>query len=660
MSRLKPDPFPTDTSSVERPPSERLHHVLRGLVAGNDPERLLDDALRGAVETAHGRQGLLVGLVDGVAAPLASTGAVPRIVLDAADAAIASGRLARRNEPGGKQGALAECLRVGDRIVGALAVGGVATELDPRELPMFANCASLALARRPAAAATSVTDFLDALAGVASDLDGASILVRVFDPAERLFGATSGFCATFEGSAVRISHYRGLDREGLREATRHPEFKALLTSPGLRIDPPTHPAVALLGNGLDTAVGLPLHADGRRLGHLVLMMGDAPDAALRAMLTSFSTHVALALRSAQLYRRVGDKEEQLTSVVHCMANPVLVVDDAGRFVLINGAAAELFSLASAFELGQPVAGKLGHPVLEELLTERNQGSTTEVAIGEAEPRVYKASARRVMSSGGRVLGRVLVLDDITKQRETDQVKSDFVAVIGHELRTPLTVMKGYLRTLVHRGETLDPHVRELALKAVESNADRLQRLIEDVLFVSAVETGRSNLHLEDVDLGALVDAVVQERVRVKRPRKDLTVSIDTAKLQQVLHHLVDNALKYSDGDVVVEITDRGDEIEVAVADKGPGIFSGDVPRLFERFFQLDGASTRAHGGTGIGLYVSRRLIEAHGGKIWCESRLGVGSRFAFTLPRWSELETTEVTIDDPVEGTAEIAVADAT
>jgi signal transduction histidine kinase len=635
----------TDIWIVAEDHTEHLQRVLRGLVAGHDPIRLLDEALRGAVQAAHGRQGLLVGLVDGVSTPLASTGAVPRVVVDAADAAITGGRLTRRTERDGKRGAVAECLRVGDRVVGALAIGGDAARIDPVQLPLFAHCASLALARRPATAATSVTEVLDAVAGVASDLDGASVLVRVFDAAERLFGATAGFCAVFEGSAVRIPHFRGLDREGLREASRHPEFKALLTSPGLRVDPPSHPAVALLSNGVETAVGLPLYADARRLGHLVLLLGEAPDAALRAMLTSFATHVALALRSAQLYRRVGDKEEQLTSVVHCMANPVLVVDEASRFVLINGAAAELFSLAAAFELGEPIAGKLGHPVLEELLTEHDQGSTTEVVLGEAEPRVYKASARRVMSSGGRVLGRVLVLDDITKERETDQVKSDFVAVIGHELRTPLTVMKGYLRTLVHRGETLDPHVRELALKAVESNADRLQRLIEDVLFVSAVETGRSNLHLEEIDLGVLVDGAVQERVKVRRPRKDLTLSLDTAKVQQVLNHLIDNALKYSDGEVVVEIHDRGDELEVAVVDKGPGIFSGDVPRLFERFFQLDGASTRAHGGTGIGLYVSRRLIEAHGGKIWCESRLGVGSRFAFTLPRWREIETAEITID---------------
>src|SRR5438270_10300026 len=371
--------------------TEHLQRVLRGLVAGHDPIRLLEEALRGAVQAAHGRRGLLVGLVDGVSTPLASTGAVPRVVVDAADAAIGKGHLARKTERDGKRGAVAECLRVGDRVVGALSVGGEAARLDPVHLPLFAHCASLALARRPATAATSVTDVLDAVAGVATDLDGASVLVRVLDAAERLFGATAGFCAVFEGAAVRIPHFRGVDREGLREASRHPEFKALLTSPGLRVDPPSHPAVALLSQGAETAVGLPLYAEGRRLGHLLLLLGEPPDAALRAMLTSFATHVALALRAAQLYRRVGDKEEQLTSVVHCMANPVLVVDEAARFVLINGAAAELFSLAAAFELGQPVAGTLGPPVLEDLLTSQGQGSTTEVVIGENEPRVYKAS-----------------------------------------------------------------------------------------------------------------------------------------------------------------------------------------------------------------------------------------------------------------------------
>jgi signal transduction histidine kinase len=239
-----------------------------------------------------------------------------------------------------------------------------------------------------------------------------------------------------------------------------------------------------------------------------------------------------------------------------------------------------------------------------------------------------------------------VLNDVTKDRETDQVKSDFVAVLGHELRTPLTVMKGYLRTLLHRGDDVDTRVREMALRAIDANAERLQRLIEDVLLISSVESGRASLHLEEVDVARLAANVASQRVTIRRPRREVTLTADAAKVEQVIRHLLENALKYSEGPVTVEVADHGEEVEVAVVDTGPGIFSGDVPRLFERFFQLDGAATRQHGGTGIGLYVSRRLVEAHGGRIWCESRLGVGSRFAFTLPRWSEEQVTgDVTLD---------------
>ena len=106
-----------------------------------------------------------------------------------------------------------------------------------------------------------------------------------------------------------------------------------------------------------------------------------------------------------------------------------------------------------------------------------------------------------------------------------------------------------------------------------------------------------------------------------------------AKLDQILPHLLDNALKYTESDVVISVVDGDEAVEIRVDDSGPGIYSGDVPQLFERFRQLDGSSTRAHGGTGLGLYICRRLVELQGGKIWCESRLGVGSRFAFTLPK---------------------------
>jgi signal transduction histidine kinase len=241
--------------------------------------------------------------------------------------------------------------------------------------------------------------------------------------------------------------------------------------------------------------------------------------------------------------------------------------------------------------------------------------------------------RRIHSSDGRPLGRIMVLDDITTEREADQIKADLVAVIGHELRTPLTIMKGYVRTLLRKGSEIDDRSRSLALSALDSNAERLERLIEDLLLMSAIETSRPRLHLETVDVASVVGERVAERVQIRRPRSELPVLIDRPKLDQVLSHLIDNALKYSEGAVVVEVVDRDEDVEISITDSGPGIFSDDIALLFERFQQLDGTSTRAHGGTGIGLYICRRLVEALGGRIWCESRLGVGSKFAFTIPK---------------------------
>ncbi|MDQ3145361.1 MAG: ATP-binding protein [Actinomycetota bacterium] len=195
------------------------------------------------------------------------------------------------------------------------------------------------------------------------------------------------------------------------------------------------------------------------------------------------------------------------------------------------------------------------------------------------------------------------------------------------------MVKGAVRTLARRGTSIDPAALERTLDALGRNVGRLERLVEDLLFVSAVETGRTSLRIEPDDLGALVAMLEGDRITVSRPKRALVVGYDRPKIGHALYHLVDNALKYSDAGVEIEVLDRDDEVEVAVIDRGPGIFSGDVPTLFRRFRQLDATSTRGHGGTGIGLYIARRIVEAHGGRIWCESRLGHGSRFAFALPK---------------------------
>ncbi|HYD11204.1 MAG TPA: HAMP domain-containing sensor histidine kinase, partial [Acidimicrobiales bacterium] len=185
-------------------------------------------------------------------------------------------------------------------------------------------------------------------------------------------------------------------------------------------------------------------------------------------------------------------------------------------------------------------------------------------------------------------------------------------------------------TLAKRG-TVD----ETVVDAMGRNIDRLQRLVEDLLFVASVTDGAHALHRAQTDLGALVDELASARVRVDRPDDVPELAVDADKIRHALAHLVDNACKHSDADahVVVSLTVLDGEVEIAVTDTGPGIFSGDIPTLFSRFHQLDGSSTRATGGTGLGLYVARRIVEAHGGRIGCTSRLGHGSRFALTLPR---------------------------
>jgi signal transduction histidine kinase len=381
------------------------------------------------------------------------------------------------------------------------------------------------------------------------------------------------------------------------------------------------------------AVSLPLVTGGQTLGRLVLFLAEHPDAARRSLLDGFARNVSLAVRAAKLYRRIEDHEEQLAAMVHSMANPVVVVDEEGNVLEVNGAAGEVFRLSAGFEGGHPVRGRLGSAALEGMLVGgADRSEEVVLSSAEGEPRVYRATVRR-MRSGGRNVGRVMVLDDLTAERSAEAVKADFVAVMGHELRTPLTVMKGYVHTLVRRGDSLTDERRGQALSAVQSNLVRLERLIEDLLFISAIEQRRAKLDLQPLELGAHLMERADDRVSVRRPRRPVDLVADQAKLDQVVHHLVDNACKYSEGHVVVELTDHGDAVEVSVTDSGPGIYSGDIPTLFERFRQLDGSSTRKHGGLGIGLYLSRRIVEAMGGRIWCESRLGVGSRFTFLLPK---------------------------
>jgi signal transduction histidine kinase len=256
--------------------------------------------------------------------------------------------------------------------------------------------------------------------------------------------------------------------------------------------------------------------------------------------------------------------------------------------------------------------------------------TTEIAVtdGDGSERVF-----RVLRSGVPGGADVVVLDDVTAAQEIERIKADLIAVIGHELRTPITIIRGGIRTIAKRGSAITEEARDATVDAMTRNIARLERLIEDLLFVSSVSDGKHAIQPGTTDIGGLVDALQAERVKVVRPPEPITLSCDAGHVRRAVDHLVDNALKHSEDDVVVEVVVHEREVEIAVIDHGPGIYSGDIPHLFTRFRQLDGSSTRSTGGTGLGLYIARRIAEAHGGRVGVTSRLGHGARFAFVLPR---------------------------
>ena len=628
---------------------DHLASLLRGLAAGRDPAQLVHEAMEAAVTTCGAGHGLVVALVDGTIHPLATSGAPAAALGDVAAAATRSAHLTRGTTPDGLAVVAVPVVTAG-RIVGAIAVGGLLRDLEVGGLQPLADVVSIVLSHRArsrpedaGAGAAATPEALQVAAWVARGASEEQVLARALEAAAGMLGARAGFASVLRDGTAVLTQARGIPRDRLAAGTANPAARLLLASPATTVTGPDHPVAEILGPAHLLVVPVPA---GHPLGHLGVLLDEAPGPVSIAALEALAVHASLGLRAARLASRATAHDERLASVVHSLPNPVVVVDAEGRFTLVNAAAGEALGLATDFEVGQACVGRIGHPILEGLLApvpdpmtaptaSTSPGRAVDVVVG-SPPRAFRATVRPVRSGDGTVTGRVLVLDDVTAERDAERTKADFTAVIGHELRTPLTVMRGYLSTLQRRGDRMDAATRIDALQAVDGAARRLQHLVEDLLFVSAVETRPPSIDRAAIDLAELL-APWQDcgggRIDLDLPLDVIVISSDRQKLEQIIRHLVANALEYSDGCVGLCLRSVPGEVRIAVSDHGPGIWSGDIPRLFERFHQLDGTATRAHGGTGIGLYVCRRLAELLGGRVECQSRLGVGSTFTLALPR---------------------------
>jgi two-component system phosphate regulon sensor histidine kinase PhoR len=268
----------------------------------------------------------------------------------------------------------------------------------------------------------------------------------------------------------------------------------------------------------------------------------------------------------------------------------------------------------------------------------------EVRLENPVLRVLQISAVALHDAAQAPAGAVLVFHDVTRLRELEGLRQDFVANVSHELRTPLSLIKSAAETLIDGGKS-DPVALTRFLEIIDKNANRLTLLIDDLLLLAQIDSGRIELRLEPVVLGVAVQDALGDFAAKAQARgvslehevpPGLVARADPNRLRQVLSNLIDNAIKYgsANGRVVVggRVLEDG-RVELSVRDDGPGIPPEAAARVFERFYRADKARSRELGGTGLGLAIVKNVIQAHGGEVRVESTLGAGTGFFVTLPR---------------------------
>jgi PAS domain S-box-containing protein len=424
------------------------------------------------------------------------------------------------------------------------------------------------------------------------------------------------------------------------------------------------------------ALAVPLMVGADALGAMLLLSQDPSvfNPEQLQLASAAANQVAAAINNAELYRLIRDQAERLGGLVRsqqvesrksramleAIADGVMVTDHDNRIVLFNDAAERLLSLRREQVDGRVVGefiglfGKAGRAWQERL--RRWQSAPAEITGGEYLAERITLDSGKVLSvhlapvgSGEEFIGTVAVFRDITQDVEVDRLKSEFVATVSHELRTPMTAIKGYTEILM-MGATgpLNDSQRQF-LKIVKENSDRLGLLVNDLLDISRIESGQTRLNLDVVEIPKLLEEIAAAlRERCRSEGKQLTITVqsepdlppiqaDPSRVSEILGNLAENAFLYTPdgGSVTLRARARTDGVQIDVSDTGIGIAPAEQERVFERFYRGEDSLVMATPGTGLGLPITKKLVEMHGGSIEVESEgvPGKGSTFHVLLPR---------------------------
>ncbi|MFH1653667.1 MAG: ATP-binding protein [Pseudomonadota bacterium] len=357
---------------------------------------------------------------------------------------------------------------------------------------------------------------------------------------------------------------------------------------------------------------------------------------------------------------LANEQSKMLSMVESMTEGVIFTDSSREIIVINPAASMMLGLARMKSISlRDIEKKFYEIDMDDIVIRRMKFESEEE--GDISRQVtFKDLALQIFQEAvcdreGKKIGFVTFLKDITEQKKLERLKDEFISSVSHELRTPLTTIKNVVSNALAgiTGEISES--LKTYLHMANSEIDRLTRIINDLLDISKIESGKFELRRDFVDISKLLDCVVKvfadfalkKGVELKKSYvgvKKLPIYIDPDRITQVVFNLVDNAIKFTPtgGSVSINIEDLKNEIEVRVSDTGMGISPEGANIVFEKFRQVGRIEGSGIKGTGLGLAIARELIEMHGGKIWLSSELGKGSVFGFRLPKISSKEVAKI------------------
>jgi PAS domain S-box-containing protein len=414
-------------------------------------------------------------------------------------------------------------------------------------------------------------------------------------------------------------------------------------------------------------IALPITHHSKTLGVLLAgRSGNTYGEHEAQLLRMVATRLAVLVENAGLYHDVNARRERWEAVFRFTEEGIVIFNRDGVIVGFNPACTQITQFHPAEAIGKPF-GKIIKTVGTEQISSGSIGPIERVlregiTIAKSEQLLENRGGSRVWTEisyspifddAGRVTSGIAIIRNTTKDREVEEIKSDFISIVSHELRTPLTAIKGFLSmTLKHDFGSLSEKQFHYLSRVYQSN-QRMIDLVEDLMDATYIESGKITLNIAPVALDSIITNVVSEvaakgaahqiMINIRRRQRLPLVLADETRLHQIVLNLIDNAIKYSmpGTEVLISSHVQGDELITTVSDHGVGIGKSQIDRLFTKFGRIFNPLSVQAGGTGLGLYIVKNLVESHNGRIWVTSQEGKGSKFNFSLPIAKQLPLIE-------------------